>query len=337
MKMHCPSSPRTLAVILLVVLANGSASSAEGERIPDPTREVWLGAEARLPCLRGTMRSEMITKIGQKAAQTSVTVQGIKFTASAALLELQRKKKGQRNRWVGRNTRYTFSVSKPDTSDGFLLEAFAEDPDKLLSSYLPRPVRNQILDLVLTSYSAGDVRGTSLLDSTSYRIERNLSSPDRPSSRRFTFHWIGPGATGSAESGWFDADPSLAWAITAGEFTRNDGGRLNTYRYKTNVRVAKTGVAIPVEREISCLTTGQDGSSVSVVSRTRYELEEVDSIPESEFSLSAFGLPEPVGAAWDKPTPRYVWFLVGAAVFAFLTVGLRLIARRRAGGTAGKL
>lgn len=52
---------------------------------------------------------------------------------------------------------------------------------------------------------------------------------------------------------------------------------------------------------------------------------------EEEFMLSAFGLPEPVGVVWTKPTPRYVWFLAGAAVLVVMAVGFRYLARRRAG------
>lgn len=49
----------------------------------------------------------------------------------------------------------------------------------------------------------------------------------------------------------------------------------------------------------------------------------------AEFTLSAFGLPEPVGVTWPRPTPRYVWFLVAAGAFALLAVGLRAVARRK--------
>ncbi|MBY0233193.1 MAG: hypothetical protein K2W96_28250 [Gemmataceae bacterium] len=50
---------------------------------------------------------------------------------------------------------------------------------------------------------------------------------------------------------------------------------------------------------------------------------------ESKFRLSAFGLPEPVGVEWPKPTPRWVWLLVAAAGLAVLAVGFRWFARRR--------
>jgi hypothetical protein len=49
---------------------------------------------------------------------------------------------------------------------------------------------------------------------------------------------------------------------------------------------------------------------------------------DEEFRLSAFGLPEPVGVVWDKPTPTYVWLLAAAGVVGALAFGFRYLARR---------
>lgn len=51
-------------------------------------------------------------------------------------------------------------------------------------------------------------------------------------------------------------------------------------------------------------------------------------VPVSDFTLSAFGITEPPG--FEAPrTPLYVWFLAIAALCFVLTVGFRLLARRR--------
>ncbi|MCS6977776.1 MAG: hypothetical protein NZM31_12325, partial [Gemmatales bacterium] len=56
--------------------------------------------------------------------------------------------------------------------------------------------------------------------------------------------------------------------------------------------------------------------------------------PESEFTLSAFGLPEPPGVTWERPTP---WWLYGIAVGLALVVlsGIlfRVFGRLRRQGT----
>ncbi len=51
--------------------------------------------------------------------------------------------------------------------------------------------------------------------------------------------------------------------------------------------------------------------------------------PDGEFTLTAFGLPEPHGVTWDRPPPYYLW--IGGAAFASLGIalGCRRFARRR--------
>ncbi len=69
------------------------------------------------------------------------------------------------------------------------------------------------------------------------------------------------------------------------------------------------------------------------VSTTRidYEWEVNDSVPDTEFTLSAFGLPEPVGNTNPVPAPSrwYLWVLAAAGACAALAVGFRLLGRRK--------
>ncbi len=54
-----------------------------------------------------------------------------------------------------------------------------------------------------------------------------------------------------------------------------------------------------------------------------------DAIPDEEFTLSYYGLPEPVGMEAKARIPNYVWFLIGAALFGLLAFVLRYSVRRR--------
>src|SRR5205814_1457919 len=73
--------------------------------------------------------------------------------------------------------------------------------------------------------------------------------------------------------------------------------------------------------------SGEFGKGKSVY-EIDFEMSIDDRVADSEFTLSAFGLPEPIGVTWKKPTPRYVWLLLGTAACAGLTVGCRFLARR---------
>ena len=54
----------------------------------------------------------------------------------------------------------------------------------------------------------------------------------------------------------------------------------------------------------------------------------VDDVPETEFTLTAFGFPEPVGVDWKKPAPRYVPWMLGLGGCAVVALVCRFVARR---------
>lgn len=60
-----------------------------------------------------------------------------------------------------------------------------------------------------------------------------------------------------------------------------------------------------------------------------YEWEINDHVPNSEFTLSAFGLPEPVDVPWEKPTPWYLWFLAATVGCFALALLFRYLYRRQ--------
>lgn len=63
--------------------------------------------------------------------------------------------------------------------------------------------------------------------------------------------------------------------------------------------------------------------------KTDYEWKVDDTVPDSEFTLTAFGLPEPGSEPVKKTVPLYVWVLVAAGVCAALALGFRYLAQRR--------
>jgi hypothetical protein len=61
-----------------------------------------------------------------------------------------------------------------------------------------------------------------------------------------------------------------------------------------------------------------------------YECRHNIEVDPREFYMSHYGLPEPLGVTPPtKATPRYVWFLVGAAGLAVLSLLFRWLAKRR--------
>ncbi len=89
-----------------------------------------------------------------------------------------------------------------------------------------------------------------------------------------------------------------------------------------DVEVVKFGSCYLLNTENKTTTTTVAGKSNPKNRRIITHDYSVDSPrAESEFTLTHYGLPEPEGVVWDKPTPMYIWYLSiagGAGVLMFL-------------------
>lgn len=106
-------------------------------------------------------------------------------------------------------------------------------------------------------------------------------------------------------------------------------GPRTKYKTKGVIDVDTTNEMYPFVKSSrsTVMTADKDKSlsetvSESQVAFTAHEL-------ESDCTLTAFGLPEPVGLTWSRPTPIYVWLLVAAAIAALVAF---LLYRGRRGG-----
>ncbi|HMP01928.1 MAG TPA: hypothetical protein PKD86_06670 [Gemmatales bacterium] len=50
--------------------------------------------------------------------------------------------------------------------------------------------------------------------------------------------------------------------------------------------------------------------------------------PAIEFTLSAFGLPEPYGIEWERPTPWWLYAAISGGLLLFVVVLVRLWRRQ---------
>jgi len=50
-------------------------------------------------------------------------------------------------------------------------------------------------------------------------------------------------------------------------------------------------------------------------------------VADDELTLTAYGFPEPAGVKWEKPTPRYIWWMLGVGVCAVVSLSCRLAVR----------
>lgn len=180
-----------------------------------------------------------------------------------------------------------------------------------------------------------------LVENPSWKANAVQGSPGDQAMVRVTFTFTEttrPGFT-SRYAGWLDLDPAAGWCVRRSDYQYNlDAlGKIISKHFVCDNQYTVIVGTVPVLTRVQCDDTDvkPDGSSANPQRRVfHFETRYPETVPDTEFTMSAFGLPEPVGVVWEKSTPRYVWFLFAAGVFVAIAVGFRLLARRRAARVA---
>jgi hypothetical protein len=144
-------------------------------------------------------------------------------------------------------------------------------------------------------------------------------------------------------SGWVDLDPSQCWCIVrtklSYEFTTNGVRKIDNETESELSTVAHPSgfplVKKITTRETQHLYSKERTRTINYRLTMDFEWEVNDSVPDSEFTLTAYGLPEPGGEPVKKNLPLYVWIILAAAVCIGLAVGFRFLARRARSEPAG--
>jgi hypothetical protein len=123
-------------------------------------------------------------------------------------------------------------------------------------------------------------------------------------------------------------DPNDHWCIR--EFT---AGVRSVDRSTTIITYGNQAEGLPVVQSLTYKhKTFADGSTFEV--KSNVDKWERRRIPESEFTLSAFGLPEPKGVEWEKPSRRYLWIAAVALLALVLAFAFRQLGVRRKSSSA---
>ena len=120
----------------------------------------------------------------------------------------------------------------------------------------------------------------------------------------------------SPQDGW------VCRGLQAHQSSKTDKIREDIYFYEQ-----REGYRFPVLKQLETRTKyPKNPEKTRLVSSTDItEFTPHKPFPESDFTLSAFGLPEPYGVVWKTGPPWYLWCILGAVVF----LGLGWYFRRR--------
>jgi LPXTG-motif cell wall-anchored protein len=124
-------------------------------------------------------------------------------------------------------------------------------------------------------------------------------------------------------------DPNRYWCVRGCELRNRyiDAEAL----INEKVQLRDPSENLPVPKQIVSVSNQKRSMGEHLVVKTmmEFELYEPSRLPpDKEFSLSAFGLPEPLGVSWSR-TPWYLWVGLAGILFLLVGAGFYWLKRRR--------
>ncbi len=130
--------------------------------------------------------------------------------------------------------------------------------------------------------------------------------------------------------GWYLLDPAYYWIVRKGELTFDLGSDgIVTQSFEHEYKSGRDGFPM-VNRTSLFVKNLRENRDVPTYEHVAVaELQERENVPEGEFTLAAYDLPEPFGLT-PKPTRWYLWAGVAAIVCLVGAGVLRYLQRRAA-------
>ena len=171
----------------------------------------------------------------------------------------------------------------------------------------------------------------------SFRLTKFGAAPAKPDCYRVEYKSGRSTADADGVSvGWVDLAPAKGWSVVECEGTNTSS--VGTQSSHSVFSVEMIEGDCPVLAEETTKYSAPSGSATRKMTRHVTYVATVDpKVPESEFTLSFYGFPEPEGIVWKKPTPNYVWILAGAAGLMLFSLICGWLIRRRSRAKAPSL
>jgi len=175
---------------------------------------------------------------------------------------------------------------------------------------------------------AGGAFLSDLLAHPTFRVVRSeeVTEQDAPC-LRFHFESVHPLESKPffpIQRGSMTLDPKRSWCVRRGEVECLYAGGSSKVTFRTELRDSPSGFPIPVSRTEDGID--REGTRTQTSRRIdSFQFEERPSWPDdSEFTLSAFGFPEPPGItlpATRRAVPIWLWVAIGGGALLVLAVG----------------
>ncbi len=151
----------------------------------------------------------------------------------------------------------------------------------------------------------------------------------------FSYKHPEPDRDGTFQGGTLVLDPQRCWTLRSYQLEGKTSIGQGPMRYEVD-EPGELGASAPAPKRAHQVNEWTFTKIIDNLSKNKQEwhwefnLSEPSTLPsEQEFTLSAFGLPEPPGLAWRKPIPWYLWAAVAGIACLLLGVVFSWLRKRR--------
>jgi hypothetical protein len=236
----------------------------------------------------------------------------------------------------GMNPRYTFKLKRASAERGWVLaDLKTTDPTKGPTEAAAQ-LRKNILQGSCACLTLWNLWLPDLLRDSDFKIMSIQKQSNGPVELyRVDFEYAKPAGTYPIRGalpisrGWAIFDPGHDWIMKEYEVFHASLKAQASINRRFEIKQGRG--QHPLINHITTIHKWKDGDeSGERVADVEVETLDRPEAPVTEFTLSAFGLPEPTGVVWNTGTPYYIWFAGAAAVSLCLALVFRFLARRRA-------
>lgn len=307
---------------------------AEENHINDKVINKWKAYENFSRSLQGTARKTIIGNSVKNVQSLTVYKQNQNCVSRCT-----RDEKLSKETCQIANPRYAAFVkgSRSNPKD-FVLDRFSEDPHAAFPGF-SESIFDMLFSEISPHFYAGSTPLSRIVFDPNFKIIKTAKLPKKDGEFvRLDFRVKRENKnTGfySDSSGWLVLDPTRCWCVLRSKvFTKVTIKGVHTMdsENETEFETVDHPSGFPLlksktSRNMRHTYKDKENKTTSQV-KIDYEWVVNDRVPDSEFTLTAFGLPEPGSDEVKKSTPLYVWILIAAAVSVGLAIGFFILARR---------
>lgn len=331
-----PSSIASRLAIVSIVLvglaprpALGQSSSQYLDRLNNQALPRWNEYARFAKGISGSLRAVAQTKGPSAGKYHTEGEVHIKQTSHSALLQddwkvLEADDTRPVSTVFACNARYAFQADRRTRESEWLLKSYVlGSTDGSDVTQDNKPLRDLIFESVGPQFMVMNISLPSLIQDAKFSIAA-MTDESRNGTPfvRLEFDFDNPIDAKSfatpLQGGSLLLDPRNDWHIHEADLRlKGSNGESAMLHCQFSFKAVSGPHLLPTHSTRSRKVSGKETFELSV----EYDLRETnDSIQDSEFTLSAYGLPEPVGVTWAKPTPRFIWFLIAGGASAIIAL-----------------